>query len=72
MNAASPDDAKRWEDMYLAIRPCADQGKWRAGKRLTQTLSGAAYDAVTVTCSSGGESQTLYFKSAASSASNAG
>jgi len=72
MNAASPDDAKRWEDMYLAIRPCADNGKWREDKRVTQTPGGAAFDAVTATCSSGGATQTLYFKSASSSPPNAG
>lgn len=72
MSAASADDTKRWEDMYLAIRPCADQGKWRADKRAKQTVGAVAYDAVTVTCSSGDASQTLYFRSAASSAPNAG
>ncbi|HKU68632.1 MAG TPA: hypothetical protein VJP85_12720 [Candidatus Baltobacteraceae bacterium] len=72
MDTASPDDAKRWEDMYLAIRPCANDGKWHEDKRVTQTANGGAYDAVTVTCSSDGAAQTLYFKNAGSSAPNAG
>lgn len=62
MNVTSPDDAKQWENMYLAIRPCASQGKWHEDKRVTQTQDGAAYDALTVSCSSGGASQTLFFK----------
>jgi hypothetical protein len=64
MNTDSAADAKRWEDMYAAIRPCANDGKWSAEKRLTQTAAGGEYDAVTLTCSSGGGAQTLYFKSA--------
>ncbi len=62
MDVASPDDAKQWENMYLAIRPCGSDGKWHVDKRATQTENGTAYDAVTVSCSSGGASQTLYFK----------
>lgn len=63
MDAASPDDAKQWEGMYMAVRPCASGGKWRIDKRATQNLGGTAYDAVTASCSSGGAAETLYFTS---------
>lgn len=62
MDVSSPGDAKQWENMYLAIRPCGGNGKWHEEQRVTQTQGGASYDAVTVSCSSGGASQTLYFK----------
>jgi hypothetical protein len=72
MDAHSPDDAKRWEDMYVAIRPCASGGNWREEKRTTQTESGTPYDAVTVSCSAGGAMQTFYFRSAPLLAPHAG
>jgi hypothetical protein len=72
MNVASPDDAKRWEDMYAAIRPCANGGSWHEQKRVTQTQGGIAYDAVTVSCSAGNAVQTFYFRSSVSLAPHAG
>jgi len=62
MDVSSPDDATQWENMYLGIRACGNDGKWRVDKRTSQNKDGAAYDALTVSCSSGGTSQTLYFK----------
>jgi hypothetical protein len=72
MDTSSPDDAKRWEVMYVAIRPCANGGSWHERKRVTQTENGTAYDAVTVSCSAGGAAQTFYFRSAPSLSPNAG
>ena len=62
MDVSSPDDAKQWENMYLAIRPCGTDGKWHVDKRAAQTQDGASYDALSVSCSSGGATQTLYFE----------
>jgi hypothetical protein len=72
MDTASSDDAEHWENMYLAVRPCANNGTWRASKRVTQTQNGAAYDAVTASCSAGGETETVYFRSAGSRTPHAG
>lgn len=65
MNAVSPADAKRWEGMYLAVRTCGSNGAWHEGPRAVVKQNGAAYDAVTASCSSGGAMQTLYFISKA-------
>jgi hypothetical protein len=71
MDASKGDDAKRWEGMFLAVHPCQSSGSWREQKRQSVTADGASYDAVTVSCSSGGSTQTLYFRSARSFAPNA-
>lgn len=63
--SAPADRAARWESMFFAVRPCGANGSWHQTKRTSETIGGVAYDAVSVTCSSGGASQTLYFKPAA-------
>ncbi len=72
MNTSSPQDAKRWEEMYVAIRPCANEGNWSTDNRTTQVQNGAPYDVLNLRCSSGGAAATLYFRSGASNAPNAG
>ena len=62
MDVTSPDDAKRWEGMFLAVHPCVGNGTLRESKRATQTQDGTAYDVVTASCSSNGSDATLYFK----------
>lgn len=61
MDVASANDAKRWESMFFAVHPCGSNGSWRVQKRRTLTRTSGAYDAVTVTCSTGGQDRTLYF-----------
>jgi hypothetical protein len=54
------DDAKRWEEMYLAIRPCGDNGKWLIRKTERQ----GTVDVVTASCNLGGLSREFYFQAA--------
>lgn len=61
IDAARPDDTKRWEGMFLAVHPCGSSGTLREQRRETVTQDGRAYDALTVECSTGGTLQTLYF-----------
>lgn len=72
MNTASAADAEHWENLYLAVRPCANSGTWHASKRVAQTQNGASYDAVTASCSTGGATETVYFTSAGSRPAHAG
>jgi hypothetical protein len=62
VDAPSRGDSQRWEGMFFAVHPCANDGTWRVGKRTTQMQEGSAYDAVTATCSTGGAAQTLFFR----------
>jgi hypothetical protein len=53
-------DAKRWEEMFLAIRPCGDNGKWLIRKTERQ----GSVDVVTASCNLGGLSRDFYFQAA--------
>ena len=70
MDVTLPDDAKRWEGMFLAVHPCSGNGTLRESKRATQTQDGTTYDVVTASCSSDGSDATLYFKTANSLPAN--
>lgn len=50
-------DASRWEQMFLAIRPCGDNGNWL----LRKTERQGTLDVVTASCNLGGLSQAFYF-----------
>lgn len=50
-------DAKRWEQMYLAIRACGDNGTWMIRKTERQ----GSVDVVTASCNLGGLSRDFYF-----------
>lgn len=50
-------DVKRWEEMFLAIRPCGNNGTWL----IRRTERQGTVDAVTASCNLGGASQTFYF-----------
>lgn len=51
-------DTKRWEEMFLAIRPCGDNnGKWA----IRRTERQGTLDVVTASCDLGGPSQAFYF-----------
>jgi hypothetical protein len=50
-------DTKRWEQMFLAIRPCGDNGTWL----IRQTERQGKIDVVTASCNLGGASRQFYF-----------
>jgi hypothetical protein len=50
-------DAKRWEQMFLAIRPCRENGNWLIRKTEQQ----GKLDVVTASCNLGGISKSFYF-----------
>jgi hypothetical protein len=52
------DDAKRWEQMFLAVRPCGDNGTWMIRKTERQ----GNVDVVTASCNLGGPTQEFYFQ----------
>lgn len=51
-------DVARWEQMYLAIRPCGDNGTWLVRRTERQ----GSLDVVTASCNFGGISQAFYFQ----------
>ena len=50
-------DTKRWEELFLAIRPCGDNGKWL----IRRTERQGTFDVVTASCNLGGPSTAFYF-----------
>lgn len=51
-------DVSRWEQMFLAIRPCGDNGTWLVRRTERQ----GRLDVVTASCNLGGISQAFYFE----------
>jgi hypothetical protein len=54
----SAADTKRWEQMFLAIRPCGENGTWLVRKTERQ----GSIDVVTASCNLGGVSRQFYFQ----------
>ena len=55
---ADAASVKRFEELYLAIHPCAGGGVWRIAKTVRENGT----DVVSAACDAGGAAQTWYFR----------
>lgn len=63
--ASSGADGVNWEHLYLAVHPCAKNGRWTMTKQVLQRLGGRSYDELTATCSGDEASRVFYFDATA-------